>query len=76
MWTARWWLLQSGPPEYWPLKWARQCGAMRMAKSCKEATAANPIRSVLEGHMDKTCCQQGLFLEESQLKSSLPLLTF
>ena len=35
-----------------------------MAKSCKEAMAANQRRSGLEGHRFKTWCEQGLFVEE------------
>ena len=33
-------LLKSGPLEYWPLEWGQPCGAMKMAKSCKEGVAA------------------------------------
>ena len=45
------------------------CGAMKMAQSCKEGTAANRRRSGLEGHRLKAHSQQGHFIMESPLKS-------
>ena len=50
---------------------ARQCGAMKMAKSCTGGTAANLRRFGSEGHRFKTQCQQGLFAVESQLKCTI-----
>ena len=41
------------------LNGARPCGATKLAKSCKEGTAANQRRSGLEGHRLETHCQQG-----------------
>ena len=74
VWTvfqpACWRLLQSSPLECWTLE---PCGWMKMANSWKEGTAANRRRSGLEGHMFKTWYQQGLFIVESLLKSTLPL---
>ena len=29
-------LLQSRPTDYWPLEWARSCGAMKLAKLAQE----------------------------------------
>ena len=72
--TACWWLLQSSHPECLPLKWAPPCGAMKMAKSYKEGTAANQRRSGSEGHRFKTCRQQRLITVESLLKCTLPLV--
>ena len=48
-------------------KSSRPCGAMKMAKSCKEGTAAKQRRSGSEGCKFKTQCQQGLFTAESPL---------
>ena len=56
------------------LNGAQPFGAMKMAKSYKEGTAANQRRYGSEGHMFKTRCQQGLFTAESPLKSTLPLV--
>ena len=52
---------------------ARPCGAMKVAKSCKEGAAANQ-RSGSEGHRFETWCQQGCLAVESPLKCTLPLV--
>ena len=46
---------------------ARPCGAIKVAKSCKEGTAANLRQSGSEGLRFKSQCQQGLFTVESPL---------
>ena len=65
---------KAAPQSSGHLNWAQLCGAMKMAKSCKEGTAANRRRSGSEGHKFETQCQQGLFTEESPLKSTLHLV--
>ena len=63
--------------KYWRstglLNVAQPCGALKMAKSYIEATAANQRRSGFEGYRFKTWCQQGLFAVQSPLKSTLLL---
>ena len=56
------------------LNGARPCGAMKMAKSCKEGMAANQRRSGSEGHRFESRSQQGHFAVESPLKCTLPLV--
>ena len=48
------------------LNGARPCGAMKMAKSCKEGVVVKQRRSVSDGLRFKTRCQQGLFTGESR----------
>ena len=57
------WRLLLSCPHY--LNGARPSGAMKMAKSCKEGTAAKRRKFGSEGHRFETQCQQGLLAVES-----------
>ena len=48
------------------LNGTQPCGAMKVAKSCKEGVVVKQRRSGSDGRRFKTRCQQGLFSAESR----------
>ena len=56
IWTAWWWPLQSGSPEFWPLEWGLSMWILENGQILKKVMATKRSRSGLEDRRFKTWC--------------------